>query len=372
MSSENSAMGNTKSKPIRDKGGKNPIVKVVFKFAALYILLDILLIGLCSATGGNIFHLILWVYISNFVIVPFIAIIYAVFQFIRENYRVSLAVFVIAVIFLSTFVYATFIEPKDLKIKRHQIFTDKFTGEVTIAHITDFQSAKVGAYENWVIETINEIDPDIIFHTGDFVQPYNSEDRIGEIKKLAGLFKKLNPKYGTYNVMGNIETVSDIKVFDQISGTNTLLDENIIISDTGIELDILGLSLAKSMKGDRYGITRWLIKSKDKFTILLGHAPDYVIDIRDKDIDLCLAGHTHGGQIRLPFIGPLMTASSVPREWAMGFRRIGQLYLNVSAGIGAERLEGLPAIRFNCPPDISIITVTGRTSPSSGGDASTR
>jgi predicted MPP superfamily phosphohydrolase len=336
------------------------IMHTLLCFAAAYFIVNLMLFALMIFTGHGIFRLIGNVYISNLVIIPAVAIVYAIWSMIRrKRFAANITISIISIIFIGTFIYATFIEPANLKIQHHTIQTDKFSGEITIAHITDFQSAKVGAYEESVIEKINELKPDIVFHTGDMVQPHNSDNRQKELKALAVLLKKLNPKYGTYNVNGNIDRPQDSKQFDDTSGSSTLINESIVISDNGLDIDILGLTFEQSMNGDRFAITNWINNSRGKFTILLGHAPDYVLDIRDKHIDLCLAGHTHGGQIRLPFFGALLNASKTPKSWARGFRKIDNVHLNVSAGVGCEHLSSLPAIRFNCPQAISIFKIIG-------------
>ena len=116
----------------------------------------------------------------------------------------------------------------------------------------------------------------------------------------------------------------------------------------------------QSMQGDKSKIDKWLQNNSDGFTIILGHASDYVLSIMDSDVDLCLAGHTHGGQVNLPFIGPLLNASNTPKSWAEGFRRFDHAALNVSSGIGSERAVGLPPIRLNCPPTITVFKIIGR------------
>mgnify|MGYP003322050790 FL=1 len=73
--------------------------------------------------------------------------------------------------------------------------------------------------------------------------------------------------------------------------------------------------------------------------------------------DLQISGHTHGGQIRIPFIGPLTIDSKIPKKWAQGFHKIGIPHLNVSAGAGSNHFNGLPSKRFNCPTEISDINV---------------
>jgi predicted MPP superfamily phosphohydrolase len=103
-------------------------------------------------------------------------------------------------------------------------------------------------------------------------------------------------------------------------------------------------------------IEQWLaLSAPNDFRILLGHAPDYVLGLSEASIDLCLAGHTHGGQVVLPFFGPLVIDSAVPKDWAQGFRRVGIPYLNVSAGAGSNRRHGLPPLRFNCPTEMTLI-----------------
>jgi len=87
-------------------------------------------------------------------------------------------------------------------------------------------------------------------------------------------------------------------------------------------VDILGLSYIKSMKGAEERVAKWL-NGGDNSEIVSGHAPDYVPDLADLDVDLCLAAHTHGGQVRIGFFGPLVKAP----------------------------------MRFNCPPSITIIRV---------------
>ena len=116
----------------------------------------------------------------------------------------------------------------------------------------------------------------------------------------------------------------------------------------------------QSMKGDKGRIDKWLQNNSDSFTIILGHAPDYILSVGDSEIDLCLAGHTHGGQVNLPLIGPLLYASRIPKSWAKGFRNVNRTRLNVSSGIGTERTPGLPPIRFNCPPAITVFKIIGQ------------
>ena len=124
----------------------------------------------------------------------------------------------------------------------------------------------------------------------------------------------------------------------------------------GLSIHGLNLNQSRDFNYAQRAVEMWLAESDPAdFRILLGHSPNYALGVGELPIDLCLAGHTHGGQVRIPSYGPLVTDSEVPREWARGFRQIGITYLNVSAGAGSNRFEGLPPMRFNCPTEVTLI-----------------
>lgn len=96
----------------------------------------------------------------------------------------------------------------------------------------------------------------------------------------------------------------------------------------------------------------------DRFHIVLGHSPDFALG--RVEADLLVAGHTHGGQVRLPGLGPLLTMSRVPRSWAAGVTSLQDgRTLVVSRGIGMER-GAAPRLRFLCRPELVVIDVVPR------------
>ena len=261
-----------------------------------------------------------------------------------------------SVLLLSLFGYATFLEPQALRIETIEVFSPHVTDELTLLHISDIQAASLGRYEQRVFRHMQQLQPDLILHTGDLLQPYFFKDLAQEQDSLARLFRTLQPRYGIFHVVGDVDLPRITPAqFDAQAGITTLENQHYLIHTHAGTLNLLGLTLAASRTGNRPLITHWLQHSPSQaFTILLGHAPDYVLDVQDHAIDLCLAGHTHGGQIRLPSWGPLVTLSRVPKDWAMGYRQLPTLRLNVSAGIGAEHASQLPSIRINCPPTMTV------------------
>ena len=91
----------------------------------------------------------------------------------------------------------------------------------------------------------------------------------------------------------------------------------------------------------------------DDTVILLAHSPDQALEASGQGVDLVLSGHTHGGQVRFPFIGTVYAGTELGRRYAAGLYRLNDLWLYVTRGIG---MTGLP-IRFLCPPEVALLTL---------------
>jgi predicted MPP superfamily phosphohydrolase len=178
------------------------------------------------------------------------------------------------------------------------------------------------------------------------------------LPKLAALFRTIDPPLGIFGIYGNIDKRIRKMPPDQFGGLKILDDEDVATGTYGASLRILGLSMIMSRHENkaRVRIQEWIETVSDTdFTIVIGHRPDYIMGMNDLPVDLCLAGHTHGGQIRIPWYGPVITLTRVPHSWARGYRRIGNTRLNVSAGVGNEHAGKFASLRFNCPPEMSLI-----------------
>ncbi len=254
--------------------------------------------------------------------------------------------------------YVTYVEPQRLVVRTVRLETPKVSAPLRILHISDIQSGAIGEYERAAFRKIAALEPDLILNTGDYLQEVPPATFDSELPKLMELIRSVNPRYGTFGVFGDTE-LELYRVPQAALAPMVLLSSRTAVVETHAgRLSLHGLSLYQSRKGEwaQRTIETWLNSSEpDEFRILLGHMPDFAMGVGELPIDLCLAGHTHGGQVRLPFYGPLTTYSESPREWSRGFRRIGVPYLNVSAGIGSNRFEGLPPIRFNCPSEMTLI-----------------
>jgi predicted MPP superfamily phosphohydrolase len=151
-----------------------------------------------------------------------------------------------------------------------------------------------------------------------------------------------------------------------------LTDESALVRLPGGEsLKLTGLSRDRGRARDPRQLARILERGPQaQHQVVISHAPDFVDSLPFK-VDLVLAGHTHGGQFVLPFFGPLVTASRLPRVYAADLHDYQGTPLHVSRGVGLER-GFAPPVRFLCPPEICVLDVRFPLRPASVAEARTR
>ncbi|MBM4365769.1 MAG: hypothetical protein FJ102_06105 [Deltaproteobacteria bacterium] len=225
-----------------------------------------------------------------------------------------------------------------------------------IALVTDIQTDDVGEYERHVLDLVRAAAPDLILFAGDYVQVSDPGEYRRQAHLLATALGDLDATLGAFAVRGDVEPGDWSAVF---AGTQVARvdDTRTLELREGLHLTLLGVEDSMSRHAR--------IPDTDGFHVVVGHRPDYALGA--PPADLLLAGHVHGGQVRLPGLGPLLTLSAVPRAWAVGLTDLpsgGQLY--VSRGIGMERLDA-PRLRFWCRPELSIIDVGPGVLASAGG-----
>jgi predicted MPP superfamily phosphohydrolase len=282
-----------------------------------------------------------------------------VVPFIGRSFWISSSVlFLLALDLFALRFYMTQIEPNRHEVRHVRIASPKLTKPIRLLHLSDIQSGGIGSKEVALFKRITELKPDIILNTGDYLQAIPPKTAESELPKLVELMKQTSPGLGTWGVYGDTDYLLYRFQVEDFEPLQMLSSGTAEIATSGGTLSLHGLNLNQSRDFDyaRRSIERWLEESgPHAFRILLGHSPNFSLGVGEYPIDLCLAGHTHGGQVWLPFFGPLVTDSEVPRDWARGFRRVGIPYLNVSAGIGSNRFEGLPPMRLNCPTEMTLI-----------------
>lgn len=310
------------------------------------------------------FHLIHEAYAFNLWYLPLSLIILALvccFLALRVAKIYSCSAYLLFFLAIDLFglrYYITYIEPQKLVVKHIIIESPKVSDKLRILHLSDIQTGAVGSYEEKIFRTIDSLNPDIIINTGDYLQAVAPATFQSEFPKLVRLIRESDAPYGTYGVFGDTELELYSTPKTELGALKLLSSRSELILTHAGDISLFGLSLHESKNPEwaKRAVGQWIEDSSDyDFRILFGHAPDYALGVNALPIDLCLAGHTHGGQVRLPFIGALVIDSKIPNNWSRGFRKIGIPFLNVSAGAGSNRFGGLPPIRFNCPSEMSLI-----------------
>ncbi len=254
--------------------------------------------------------------------------------------------------------YATFVEPYLLTLESVPVSVDSAragTSTIRIGVLADIQTAGVTDHEHRAFDMVMEQSPDLILIPGDVFQNTRAALK-AEMPKLRELFGRLHAPGGVFLVLGHSDSASDMRRMIEGTEVRLLINEIVRTSVRDRSVTIAGLDVRISD-----GFLRCIrkfesIPGQDDVRILLSHIPDSVLHAsRDTRIDLVVAGHTHGGQIQIPFFGPLVTLSDVPRSVAAGgLHEVDGRLVYVSRGIGWE--QGMaPRIRFLCRPEISML-----------------
>lgn len=271
----------------------------------------------------------------------------------------------LAAALIGVYVYAYHIEPHRLEITRVAWSPPSLAGltePILIAQVSDLQTDAPGAWEERVMEALVASKADLVVYTGDYIQiGERGSDREVYLRARQGLRKILekhrpHPRFGSFAVGGDTETRRPWRtLFDGLDVTMPE-DEAVVLELPGVRVNLVGLRAPTSRglsQSDLIGALEQV--EPGLFTIVVGHSPDFVASMDGFEGPfLALAGHTHGGQVRLPFIGPIITFSNLPRRYADAFTPYRNGMLSVSRGLGMERYDA-PRLRFLCRPELRLI-----------------
>lgn len=253
-----------------------------------------------------------------------------------------------------------YIETTQVELSFYKIPVDGLPAEyenLLIAHITDIHysnSMKDDFLKRMILE-INRQKPDIIFITGD-LGSYRSE----WIMKVPDFLTELESRFGTYIVFGNHDHrygryALENKIID--SGIVLLKNEKSVIQNENPDKNIciIGLDDPVTYRDDSVKAFKNL---PDRGLIfLLSHSPDGIRPAIDKEIPFIFAGHTHGGQIRLPFLPPFYIPLKIERKFYSGLFRYRKSWIFVNRGLGTA--GGVP-VRLFCPREIAFFSLTSK------------
>ncbi|MCI0476916.1 MAG: metallophosphoesterase, partial [Anaerolineales bacterium] len=263
-------------------------------------------------------------------------------------------------------VYAFWIEPHRVHVTRQNLQSAKLKPDappLRVLHLGDLHVERVTAREREMLKLAREFAPDAILFSGDFLNLSNIHDPVAW-EDARAILRDLRAPLGVYAVTGSppVDKPAVIPpLLDGLENIRWLRDERVTLDHAGQRIDLIGITCTHNPETDGAALddTLRVHGDPDDFTILLYHTPDLAPVAAAQGIDLQLSGHTHGGQVRLPFFGALFTSSLYGKKFEAGRYQVGALTLYVSRGIGLEG-KGAPRARFLCPPEMIVWEITAR------------
>ena len=253
------------------------------------------------------------------------------------------------------------IEPNLPRVIRKEIALRRWPGRLdgfTIALLSDFHYDPCFSVHpiRAAVEIINRIRPDLIALTGDFVSaPWIGDPGKGAAmaEPCAQLLRKLQAPHGLWAVLGNHDEYTDPKrVTESLRAVSipVLSNRSIPIEKDGGRFWLGGVDDVLEGSPDLPKALHDV--PSDEALVLMAHEPDYADYVAGYPVDLQLSGHTHGGQVRLPFVGPVVLPA-LAKKYVWGQYQVRGLTLYTNAGVGTVQIP----VRWNCPPEITHITL---------------
>ena len=202
-----------------------------------------------------------------------------------------------------------------------------------------------------MIEQVTEAKPHLIVLTGDYM---NVREGAVALNEVLGVLKA---PFGVIGIEGNWDTKFLTGELFQRAGATWLVDDTRLLERDGRKLRVVGQGMTPSRT------LQELLPAKEDgaYTIFLHHMPDAIDELRKRDpgqrVDLFLCGHTHGGQIRVPGLGPLLPAWRSPSAFAPGETRREGMVVIVNRGMGMSG-GPLPRARLLSRPEIRLIEIS--------------
>ena len=256
--------------------------------------------------------------------------------------------------------YSYFIERNSLEITRPEVKLNCLSSDIKgkIALISDLHfNAKTSKVQiNKLLESLKESNPEVVFITGDLIDRKDGISVVGDFVRKIANFAKVYIVLGNWDYFSLKYNINDLKKELESNGAKVLMNESETIKIGSSDFTLIGIKapyvgqnikndLSKSMAG---------IKNNNLCKILLTHSPESIKEASLKNIDLVLAGHTHGGQIYVPVITRfIIPVKNEFKKYIKGTYKIGDSTLYVNRGIGTSNFP----FRFLNLPELTILSL---------------
>lgn len=255
------------------------------------------------------------------------------------------------------FLYGRYIEPYRLQVTRVEIYTPKLKrAALRVVQISDLHCDLTARLEDRLPGVINALDPDLVVFTGDALND------IRALPLFQDTLKRMHARIAKLAAPGNYDSTlwRGVPLYGG-TGFTQLDGKPLRFAKEGEEFWVTGgglsrLNLAAAFSG----------VPAQAYAVFLFHLPDLAEDFRVRRPDLYLAGHTHGGQIALPFYGAVITLARHGKKYEAGRYDLGDMTLYVNRGIGMEG-GSAPRLRFLARPEVTVFDIRPAAVEARGG-----
>jgi hypothetical protein len=266
--------------------------------------------------------------------------------------------------------YGSLIERRSYRLGRRDLAILPTAGpdRLTILHLSDIHFVRGDRRKEAFLASLPHADVTVV--TGDFLaEPEAVETAVRSVRPVRGRLgswfvfgsndyyipRPLNPflyfvpkarrppRRTTRGRSSKMRELLEADGWLDLTNSRTQLDLD------GLEVELLGLDDAHISRHDLRLAPR---RAPERFGLAVMHSPDSAPEAVACGYRLVVAGHTHGGQVRMPLVGALVTNSHLPRRLASGLIRIGQAFVHVSPGLGTSKYA---PFRFLCPPEATLL-----------------
>lgn len=268
--------------------------------------------------------------------------------------KLILFLIIVSIIF---YTYARFIEPALLTVQYENIYSDLLNDKdnIKIVQFSDTHISEFFDMDNLkkTVNRINNENPHIVVFTGDLIDQFNKYENKDNIHEIGEVLRGINAPLGKYAIYGNHDYGGGAEnAYRQImadGGFELLVNEKVKMEEYNI--NIIGMDDSIFGTFDKEIIVSYL--DEDCFNIILSHEPDVAEHFFEYNADLFVCGHSHGGQVNLPFVNytPPLAQKYVRGMYAVDNYRQTKIYVNV--GLGTSKIP----MRFMAAPELTVFTL---------------
>ncbi len=247
--------------------------------------------------------------------------------------------------------YGSLVEPFWLENTRLTWKIRGLKAPLKLLLISDLHLERPTRREPAVLAAIERGRPDLIVFAGDLFNLSYVGDP-DTLRDVQAFLSRLKAPAGVFFTRGTWEIDPPELAARALEGTEVRLVENELVTVThgDARLHLVGIP-AEGSREEREATLRELLPEEERPVVVVHHLPELMVAAADLEADVYLAGHTHGGQICVPLLGPVATGSRLARRYVKGYHRLGRTRAYISRGVGLEGL-GAPRMRFLARPEL--------------------